>query len=54
MITVSDAWKDIQQRFLLPETYIEIDCGVTDDEAQSLATATGTLLSKDFPFTLYN
>ena len=42
MITVSDAWKDIQQRFLLPETYIEIDCGVTDDEAQSVATATGT------------
>ena len=42
MITVSDAWKDIQQRFLLPETHIEIDCGVTDDEAQSIATATGT------------
>lgn len=42
MITVSDAWKDIQQRFLLPETYVEIDCGVTDDEAQSVATATGT------------
>ena len=40
--TVSDAWKDIQQRFLLPETHIEIDCGVTDEEAQSLATATGT------------
>ena len=42
MITVSDAWKDIQQRFLLPETHIEIDCGVTDDEAQSVASATGT------------
>jgi hypothetical protein len=42
MITVSDAWKDIQQRFLLPETHIEIDCGITDDEAQSVATATGT------------
>ena len=42
MITVSDAWKDIQQRFLLPETHIEIDCGVTEDEAQSLAVATGT------------
>ena len=41
MITVSEAWKDIQQRFLLPETFIEIDCGVTDDEAQSVATATG-------------
>ena len=42
MITVSDAWKDIQQRFLLPETHIEIDCGVTDDDAQSVASATGT------------
>ena len=42
MINVSSAWKDIQQRFLLPETHIEIDCGVTDDEAQSLASATGT------------
>ena len=41
MITVSDDWKDIQQRFLLPETYIEIDCGMTDDEAQGLATASG-------------
>lgn len=42
MITVSDAWKDIQQRFLLPETHIEIDCGVFDDEAQSVAEASGT------------
>lgn len=42
MITVSDAWKDIQQRFLLPETHIEIDCGVIDDEAQSAAEASGT------------
>ena len=41
MIEASTAWKDIQQRFLLPETFIEIDCGVTDDEAQSLASATG-------------
>ena len=42
MITVSEAWKDIQQRFLLPETHIEIDCGVTDDEAQSVAVSSGT------------
>ncbi len=42
MITVSDAWKDIQQRFLLPESYIEIDCGITDDEAQSVAEVSGT------------
>ena len=42
MINVSDGWKDIQQRFLLPETHIEIDCGVTDNEAQSIAEASGT------------
>lgn len=41
MITVSDAWKDIQQRFLLPESYIEIECGITDDEAQSVAQVSG-------------
>ena len=41
MIEASTAWKDIQQRFLLPETFIEIDCGVTDDEAQSVASAAG-------------
>lgn len=42
MIAVSEAWKDIQQRFLLPETFIEIDCGITDDEAQNVASASGT------------
>lgn len=42
MISVSDAWKDIQRRFLLPETFIEIEYGVTDNEAQSVATASGT------------
>lgn len=42
MITVSDSWKDIQQRFLLPETYIEIDCKITEDAIQSAATLTGT------------
>ncbi len=42
MINVSDAWKDIQQRFLLPETHIEIDCGAVDDEAQGVANASGT------------
>lgn len=41
MITVSDAWKDIQQRFLLPESYIEIECGITDDEAQNTAQTSG-------------
>ena len=42
MISVSDAWKDIQQRFLLPETYIEIDYAITDEGAQESATGTGT------------
>lgn len=42
MITVSDAWKDIQRRFLLPESFIEIDLGFTDEVAQSAATAIGT------------
>ena len=42
MITVSNAWKDIQQRFLLPESFIEIDCGIIDDEAQSVAIPIGT------------
>lgn len=42
MISVSDAWKDVQQRFLLPESHIEIDVGVTDDDAQRVATVSGT------------
>lgn len=42
MISVSDAWKSVQDRFLLPESQIEIDVGVTDDEAQSVATVSGT------------
>lgn len=42
MIAVSDAWKDVQQRFLLPESFIEIECGITDDDAQRVATVSGT------------
>ena len=42
MIAVSDAWKEIQQRFLLPETHIEIDCTVTEADVQESATITGT------------
>lgn len=42
MIEVSDAWKNVQQRFLLPESYIEIDCSITDTEVQALATVSGT------------
>ena len=42
MIAVSNAWKDIQQRFLLPETHIEIDCTVTEAGVQENATISGT------------
>lgn len=42
MIAVSEAWKDIQQRFLLPETHIEIDCTVTEAEVQESMTISGT------------
>lgn len=42
MIGVSNAWKNVQQRFLLPESYIEIDCSITDAEAQAVATASGS------------
>lgn len=42
MISVSNAWKDIQQRFLLPETHIEIDCTVTEAAVQESATIVGT------------
>lgn len=41
MIAVSDAWKDIQPRNILPESYIEIDCSITDLEAQNVATVEG-------------
>lgn len=42
MIAVSDAWKDIHQRFFLPEGYVEITCPVTEDGVQESATASGT------------
>ena len=42
MIAVSDAWKNIQYRFLLPETFVEISVGVTDVGVHDLITATGT------------
>ena len=41
MITVSDAWKDIQQRFLLPEGHIEIKCALTEAGLQESASITG-------------
>ena len=42
MITVSNDWKDVQQRFLLPETHIEIEYGVSDEGAQAAAEVSGT------------
>lgn len=42
MISVSDKWKDIQQRFLLPESYLEINCTITEVGAQESASVTGT------------
>ena len=42
MIVVSDAWKEIQQRFLLPESHIEIDCTITEAGIQDKLTITGT------------
>ena len=41
MIRVSDAWKNIQYRFLLPETFVEIDCTITDAAAQESASIVG-------------
>lgn len=42
MIEVSEAWKDIQQRFLLPETFVEIDCTISEIGSEEGATAEGT------------
>ena len=41
MINVSDAWKDRNFRFLLPETFLELSVGVSDVGIQDLITATG-------------
>lgn len=42
MIAVSDAWKDIHQRFILPEGHIEIKCEVSEVGLQELAVPSGT------------
>ena len=42
MIAVSDACKDVQHRFILPETFIEIDFAITDEGAQEAALGSGT------------
>ena len=41
MIAVSDAWKNAQPRFILPETFVEITCAITETGAQKQATSSG-------------
>lgn len=42
MITASEAWKDIQQRFILPRGYLEITCAITETGIQNDTIATAT------------
>lgn len=42
MILVSDAWKNVQPRFILPESFLEISCFVTEPGLQETAVASGT------------
>ncbi len=42
MILVSDAWKNVQPRFILPESFLEISCFVTEAGLQETAVASGT------------
>ena len=42
MIAVSDAWKDIHQRFILPEGHIEIKCEMSELGLQERASVSGT------------
>lgn len=42
MIAVSNAWKDIHQRFILPEGFIEIKCDISEVGLQELAVPSGT------------
>lgn len=41
MFEVSDAWKDVQQRFLLPETFVEISCEVAEPGIRKDTTSIG-------------
>lgn len=41
MISVSEVWKGIHERFLLPETHIQIDCTITETAVQETATISG-------------
>lgn len=42
MIAVSNAWKSLQERFLLPEAFLEIKCAITEAGLQESAVASGT------------
>lgn len=42
MIAVSDAWKNTQYRFLLPESFVEVTCAITETGVQESATVIGT------------
>lgn len=42
MVDASEAWKDMQNRFILPETFVEIDCAITEVGVQEAAVASGT------------
>lgn len=41
MISVSDSWKEAHKQFILPESFVEITCGVIDVGLQGKLTATG-------------
>lgn len=42
MINASSAWKDIQQRFILPEGFLEITCAITEAGIHDNVSVTGT------------
>lgn len=41
MIAVSDAWKETHRGLLLPETFVEVTCAITETGAQETATSSG-------------
>jgi hypothetical protein len=42
MITVSNAWREINKELLLPETFVEISCSITEQGVQESAVAEAT------------
>ena len=41
MVTPSNTWKDIQQQAILPETFVEISCNISEVGLQEAAEVTG-------------